>query len=78
MASRVESALGLTAAEHFALARFMTDSSRERSGAEPWQRSWHGAHNAADGRVFASLARKGLIESKPGPESPRYRWRSKP
>jgi hypothetical protein len=76
------SALGLTAHEHYLLARLMDDSGRDRDGSEPWRRSWVQAHNSADGRVFASLHRKGLIESDGGRPSakipPRYRWRKEP
>jgi hypothetical protein len=79
---RNESAVGLTAAEHYELALLMMDESRQREGNGPWERTWHRAYDSATGRIFASLARKGLIESDGGRPSakiaPRYRWRREP
>lgn len=73
------SALGLTAAEHYALADLMSSSNKEREGDGPWERSWHQAYDSATGRAYASLARKELVEVKPGRPSakiaPQYRWR---
>ena len=75
--------LGLTAHEHRMLARAMDESQKERTRDDdgrwsPWERSWFGAHNSHDGRALKSLARKGLIETKAGAESPVYRWRREP
>lgn len=76
------SALGLTADEHLLLSRLMSDPSRERRGNEPWERAWWKPYTSYDGRLAASLARKGLIESSGGRPSaklgPRYRWRKEP
>lgn len=75
-----QSALGLTAREHFLLARLMDSSSRQRSGDDPWERAWTQAYNPADGRAFAKLARLGIIECKPrrGKLPSYYRWRKEP